>query len=53
MSDLNQPQQELQITVRFPIYQSPGNKKQLQSVMMNELTSKGLKPFIRDGELYI
>ena len=53
MNDRDQPMQEIEVVIRFPIHQSPDNKKHLLMVAKNHLKAKGLKIEEENGKLIL
>jgi len=53
MNDHNEHMQELEVVIRFPVKQNPGNKQHLLMVARNKLESKGLKIEEENGKLII
>lgn len=47
----NEPMQEIEVVIRFPVRQNPGNKQHLLMVARNKLASKGLTIEEEDGKL--
>ena len=51
LNDHNEPMQELDIVIRFPVKMNPGNKEHLLMVAKNYLSAKGLKIEEENGKL--
>lgn len=53
MNDQGEKMQELEVVIRFPVKQNPGNKQHLLMVARNKLESKGLKIEEENGKLIL
>ena len=50
---MNEPIQELTITMRFPVRMNPGNEGHLKQVAMAYLTPKGIVVYEEEGKIII